>query len=502
MANPTNDQNQAGCNPVSSNCVIWQGEDIPCIKLCKGDNISDVTFKLATELCDVLDTLDITTYDISCFVPACPNINDFHGLIQYLIEKICELQGCCNGNTPSVNGCPDCLVNIAACFQYVNGTGDLVTTMQLSDYTQAIGLKVCELLTSSGVVIGAVQNQEIRIKALEAKPDPVAPEILILSSCLQPGTMPVGGWPIETIVTYLETQFCELRAATGLPTSLYLAINKQCPALDSSPTMTNPGTSMASIPGWITQANYGTVADSLNNMWLAICDLRSAVQTMKSLCCNIDCEDVQITMVADVVGATLNIYLTGFVPAGFIDCSPGGNQFTIQDSAGNIYNTFIPVITNVNQPAIQINLGTTPINPSLDITITINGCWKNVAEGITCGRIITYFIDNDVACPVVTYTPTYTSINYSFINVVATPITYTIELWDDTTTFLLSTQVIANPAPGLLAGDFFGLTSGTLYKLRVKVTISGNDVYCPFTNVNTLALPCPAPIAVSAIGVL
>jgi len=55
------------CSPISSNCVIWQGPDIPCIKLCAGDTISDVIFKLATELCTVLDTLNVTNYDLSCF---------------------------------------------------------------------------------------------------------------------------------------------------------------------------------------------------------------------------------------------------------------------------------------------------------------------------------------------------------------------------------------------------------------------------------------------------
>ena len=30
------------CSPISSNCVVWQGPDIPCIQLCTGDTVSDV----------------------------------------------------------------------------------------------------------------------------------------------------------------------------------------------------------------------------------------------------------------------------------------------------------------------------------------------------------------------------------------------------------------------------------------------------------------------------
>ena len=73
------------CSPISSNCVIWQGPDIPCIKLCAGDTVSDVVAKLAAELCTVLDILNVTNYDLSCFnLTACAP-NDFTALIQFLI---------------------------------------------------------------------------------------------------------------------------------------------------------------------------------------------------------------------------------------------------------------------------------------------------------------------------------------------------------------------------------------------------------------------------------
>ena len=74
---------EEGCTKTSSSCVIWQGPDIPCIKLCTGDTVSDVIEKLATELCAIMDTLKITNYDLSCFnLMACPP-DDFQKLIQF-----------------------------------------------------------------------------------------------------------------------------------------------------------------------------------------------------------------------------------------------------------------------------------------------------------------------------------------------------------------------------------------------------------------------------------
>ena len=44
---PINKKN-GPCDPISSNCVIWQGPDLPCVDICYGDSISAVI----AALCD------------------------------------------------------------------------------------------------------------------------------------------------------------------------------------------------------------------------------------------------------------------------------------------------------------------------------------------------------------------------------------------------------------------------------------------------------------------
>jgi len=85
---PTNLEKTA-CNPVSSTCVIWTGPDIECINLCKGDTVTEVVYKLATELCKVIDTFNVSNYDISCLDLACPP-KTFEELIQATITAICN----------------------------------------------------------------------------------------------------------------------------------------------------------------------------------------------------------------------------------------------------------------------------------------------------------------------------------------------------------------------------------------------------------------------------
>jgi hypothetical protein len=76
------------CSPISSNCVIWGGPDIECIGLCKGDTITDVTYKLALELCAVMESLNVNNYDLACLDLSCAP-DDFNSLLQAIIDKLC-----------------------------------------------------------------------------------------------------------------------------------------------------------------------------------------------------------------------------------------------------------------------------------------------------------------------------------------------------------------------------------------------------------------------------
>jgi hypothetical protein len=130
--------NRESCSPVSSNCVIWQGPDIECIGLCKGATITEVTYQLAMELCNFLDSIKIENFDITCLdSTSCPP-ETFAELIKLIISYICNIQAQngadgTNGNyttveafAPGLNGC-------------VNGgivirTFDGPTETQISEY--------------------------------------------------------------------------------------------------------------------------------------------------------------------------------------------------------------------------------------------------------------------------------------------------------------------------------------------------------------------------------
>jgi hypothetical protein len=488
---PTN--TQAGCNPVSSNCVIWQGPDIPCITLCKGDSISDVTYKVATELCTLVDQLDITGFDVSCFPPICPKPENIHDLIQFIIDTLCTANGGTTGTTKglvpgevSVTNCEDamnCLVNIATCFQITNPFGDVITQLPIKDYAAAIGTKVCQIVSQLVVINATLISLDDRISVFEDCDacNPVIPPIEIPTSCLTAGT----DIPIEDFVQTLETAFCELQTATGSAAELYSSTAQQCVNLDTSPSLSNTSVNMGSLPGWVTAGNYNTLADSINNMWLTICDIRSAVFNVVNTCCAPSCDNVDLFITATYSVPNISLTIGGTVSGTFADCYAAGSFVTINDAFGNVYTTQVPVIANVGGAAVSINIAATSLSPYTDYTVSLNVCVDDPINSLKCNQVLTTTIANSSSCPTVTYAPDVTYIDYSFTNAISSPVTYLVECWNSTFTTIVASQTTTNPPVGIVIGSITGLVGAVTYQLRVRV-ISGSTINdCPYTQVNT-----------------
>jgi len=493
---PVNKQKNGGCTPVSSNCVVWQGPDIPCINLCSGDTITDVVYKLATELCKLIDMFDLQHYDLTCLNLGCPTPENFKDLINILIQKICEQQG---NATPGIastgGGCPDnCVVPIAECFYYTNNLGDQVRFLSITDYVNLIGNRVCDIVSDITQIQLAIQQLDIRVTVLENTPAPTFTLPSFTPDCVITPAVPTT---IDIILEALETQFCELRTSTGLPADIFSAIAVQCPNLNNSPALAPGLGNMSSLPGWVNTVT--NLSDSVTNMWLTICDLRAAVQNIKVNCCPDGCEDLQIVLQALVVSGELRLYFTGTIPAGFVECA-GSSTFTILDTAGNLYNAVVSIPSLINSTYFGITIASTPLNPLLDFTITSTTCFNNTSIGQTCFQVLSDTVNNTIPCPVVTLTPTASTIGWSFSHPGGTA-TYNVELWDGGSPgSLISTYVqAAGASPAVYTGTFSGLTSSTTYRVRLRIVVGSEEQECSYNITSTLSDLCEAPDTVTAI---
>jgi hypothetical protein len=489
--------NQQNCNPISSNCVTWQGPDIACINLQKGDTVSDVTYKLALELCDVLDQTNLTGFDLSCFDPICPKPENFHDLVQFIIDKLCELSTATTTTTTgetartsaiTTGTCPDCTITIASCFYYTDQFGNNITTMNIADYAAAIGAKVCTLSTQFAALQTTVSSQGTRITNLENQfANLVIPVPTVYSTCLYSSQ----NVDVNVFCQTLETAFCNLRNATGDAASISTAISQQCAGLDNAPRLSDGGI-MGLTPGWVTQANYDTAADAINNLWLTVCDLRAALENVLNNCCNdaAICAQVVVDMSATISSGIVSIAYTGSSPTAFVDCA-SGLILTIKDKYGFIYSTTPSVISNLNGAVATYDITSSPVQTWCDLDVTLNMCAVDNASGIVCSSIKTTTVDNADMPFVITPAPNTTDIDFTIANSASgvsssvNTIIYAF-LYNSAGTAIVASQIYTNNTSATINGTFSGLTSLTTYKIRCDVKVGTYLKEGTFQSVTTL----------------
>jgi hypothetical protein len=499
---PTN--TQAGCNPVSSNCVIWQGPDIPCITLCKGDSISDVTFKIATELCTLVDQLNITGFDVSCFPPICPKPESIHDLIQFILDTLCELQASTGtGTNPDVPLCPDnCIVSIAPCFYYPNQFGQQVTTMTLTEYAIAIGIKFCELFDIVLALEADVINLNSRVTSLETfilSGSTAATLIVIPTSCLSPSI----NIPIATFVQTMEAELCDLKTAVvGDGAIAQTVVNdvlaQQCQGIESAVPLSQPYASMGLIPGWITASsgNFNTLAAAVQNLWITVCDMRTALNNVVTNCCNA-CNQTILDLSNssyDPGTTTLTIDFQGSIPAGLTantisigitDCNGVYFNYITGSDIITLMGTSITIDFSVEAPG-TFNTGCVGANAYF-IQLP-NGLNLSTPDGQKCSFAgPTQFVAGD-AVPALTITPiSTTQLRATFTPTYIGPVTYYLELWNNTTTGIVSSTVINNPPTGIAYNHTFGsLTTATTYQTRMTMVAGSSSETGPYYPGTTL----------------
>lgn len=58
------------CTPISSDCVVWNGPDLPCVtEPCNGESATNVLQLMADKLCELSDELSsVMEVDLSCLL--------------------------------------------------------------------------------------------------------------------------------------------------------------------------------------------------------------------------------------------------------------------------------------------------------------------------------------------------------------------------------------------------------------------------------------------------
>jgi hypothetical protein len=367
------------CNPTSSNCVSWEGPDLPCINLCRGDSVTDVVYKAAVVLCQVKDDLDLSELDLQDIFDvcsACPEPEKrLKIILQLLINKVKSLEELIDDLDGAGSG-DEVIIHLASCFRSDDGSGDLVTDLKHSDYTKAIGLEVCSILTELAGI-------STRVTGLEDDVDDLKDRVQVLE------TGDDGLQALEDRVDDLETSVSGLVTVLGSNTDLAAITSEECPT-------GGPGNSVSSLAAGDGSALWtGTsdnVAESVKRIWLAVCDLRSAVKIIQDNCCQITCDDLvvdfDLRLSDDRLSATLFFAFKSHIPLGFTDVNALGNKLLVTDANGAQAQFFIKVAEEAQNPdGIPIDFASSPLDPNLDYTFSISAAMKS--ENLTCVKCVT-----------------------------------------------------------------------------------------------------------------
>jgi hypothetical protein len=497
-----------GCVATSSNCVIWQGPDIACINLCKGDTVSDIVAKLAIELCEVLDYVNLSAYDLSCLDLAVQPTT-FDQLIQLIITRLCNAEtaidnietGGSGGGGGGSSVCPDdCLINLPICLRYTNpSTGSLVTTTSLTDFIALLGNKFCELQTLQGQNTDAIEQiaedleaLQVTVNLLEASSGALPP---VNINCIT-GT---NSTPLVTAVQTIATTLCSLETTVeGISgTEVTNAILSQCPGLNTSNSLTGAGT-MQQLSGWV--SNPLTIADSLTNLWLTVCDMRTAIQNVLTNCCTSICNGLSIQMEIGYNGLSnlIELTFTGNIPPG-LTANPLTTQLSISQPGFGGQTINVPIQNYINGTSYTF----TPSGGiNTNSTFTITGVFNGQSSEDTCPFPITGIYTPTAECPVLTLTPNPTEISWLFTSTSPTT-SYQVQLLNSTGATVLNVTSV-NPTVGPITGSFPGLSSGTTYLIRIGYDVNGGAryTYCPSSTVTTNVLACiPANTADASISI-
>ena len=373
------------CSPISSNCVIWQGPDIPCIKLCRGDTISDVIHKLAIELCNIMDLLDVNGYDLSCFDLASCKPQNIQELIQFLIERICALEAvdAAAAATPTTTGSAarstsaDTLVTVAPCF--VVGT---TTVMTIVEYAQAMGTRICGIIDQITIINTQITNLDIRVATLEGTPVVFPPTPSIVINC-NIGTLISGNaYTIDSVLDQLINNvtngYCAYTSVLGTPSNITSSFTPGC--VFGAPITTDPNWTVVPTD----------LSETLTNIWIAICSIYSSITPLTTQ----DSSTINLDFTANVLTARIND--TGWVDLNGFGYYTGAETLALKPQARRIGNVVhfrglinIPIDDGTGAPALwQYSSGPSVDTYYLSTTVTPATVGPDSVNLATSGTVV------------------------------------------------------------------------------------------------------------------
>jgi hypothetical protein len=146
---------------------------------------------------------------------------------------------------------------------------------------------------------------------------------------------------------------------------------------------------LSNLNGWLPTLTP-TIADTINNIWLAYFDARTGIETvLEAVTPNCSQVIVDFQSVYSSSAAGFNLYFSGysFIPSGYLD---GGSTITITDDQSGILYTGFDIVNQAQDTnPLFLSISASTLSPtSAFYTVSVTSNVANAAIGTTCVKTV------------------------------------------------------------------------------------------------------------------
>jgi hypothetical protein len=357
-----NSTSKSGCpDLLSSNCVAWNGPNIPALGIKYGQSLSESVNHIANKVCNINKELDLSDLSLECIIDlcnTCPQEKSLVNILKLLLDNQCSLKELIDNALGQTEEEDKLNINLRCLKKYDEFDNEI--PQDLNQSLQSIINEVCSNKNDIALLYQKTNDLQNQIDNLDLNPQT---NETIVSTCLATAR------PVSQSLVVTTNELCELRSETGETLDIQAALSRQSPNLNSI---------LGSVEGWILSPQ--NLSNSLNNLWIAYSNLLTRVTHMENNCCKPTCDSIKLGFIVNFEGTTLTMSFTNgagtFIPSGFTDC---GSNVTITNGTSTI-NVPITIEQGITTEPIDASLF--KIGDDLTFTLSANLC----AEGLNCSK--------------------------------------------------------------------------------------------------------------------
>lgn len=352
--------------------VVWNGPDIPFLKIKIGDNLNCLIAIIADKLISVLKPVDLDTLNIKCALDIIkkeePSQRSLINILQLLLDNNCHLNELVVDLQKIVDGISKTTITLD--LKCLDPDGLLAE----AGYTEKIILQkliieICKDKENIHSIAESLSQLKSDFEAFIKKPVAIVEKEI--DTCLnKKGT-------VSSHVIAHATDYCKYKEIVGNGSSVAEFIAGQ-------PEMFK--TLLIDTPGYIQEPK--SAMELLSNYNLAFSNLFERLNLIEINCCAVTCDDILIGFSiltgeedANEISIIFNNGNGTKIPNGIVD---KGSKITFTDIDGNVMQFPIEIANNVTKGPFDIY----GLNTKEDITVSIQAVMGTENGSLVCQKCL------------------------------------------------------------------------------------------------------------------